>query len=286
MKDFPRRDGSRRPPASPSRWRRCSGSTAARMEGGAYFGSRAKGDYPIRDDSQILGIMADAWADAEPGAAPRNRPPPHGRPQTVGQGLDHAEALLKTGDCSALKTVGVRGALARLGLAGRSRVHSGSRGVNGTFRIVSSCAATAFILGPVPIRINLAPVTHRLSGAERALWAVHDPEAGIDRSRRQNPAKSGLQSVEAGCLSRRECARSGARPAAWRTGHIRPLSAFSCLVSGTGKERQKEERQKGMFRSHRRADTVVRSPTIAASSNFPLAASDYDRLLALYHVSS
>ncbi len=40
-----------------------------RIEGDAYLGSRAKGDYPIRDDSQILGIMADAWADAEPGAA-------------------------------------------------------------------------------------------------------------------------------------------------------------------------------------------------------------------------
>ena len=41
-----------------------------RIEGDAYLGSRDKGgDYPIRDDSQILGIMADRWGSAESGDA-------------------------------------------------------------------------------------------------------------------------------------------------------------------------------------------------------------------------
>jgi tagaturonate reductase len=40
-----------------------------RAEGGAYLGTRVRGDYPLRDDPAALAILASIWAEAEPPSA-------------------------------------------------------------------------------------------------------------------------------------------------------------------------------------------------------------------------
>ena len=42
----------------------------AAQEGGAYFGARERGDYPLRDDPTALATFASIWAEADPTARP------------------------------------------------------------------------------------------------------------------------------------------------------------------------------------------------------------------------
>ena len=84
-----------------------------RAEGGAYFGARERGDYPLRDDAAALATFASIWAEAGPlgaaGAASR----------LLRETRLWAEDLSKIAGlepetraaASAIETLGVRGAL-------------------------------------------------------------------------------------------------------------------------------------------------------------------------------
>ena len=91
----------------------------AREAGGA-VGHRDLGAYPIRDDPHVLDVMVAAWAGAAGGDAPAIARRLMADPRLWGKDLTTVgdlSAKVETA-IAAIEDAGVRGALARLGLAG------------------------------------------------------------------------------------------------------------------------------------------------------------------------
>ncbi len=89
-------------------------------EAGGVFGHRDRGPYPIRDDPHVLDVMIAAWAGATRGDAPAIARRLIAEPKVWGKDLTAVgdlSAKVETA-IAAIEDVGVRGALARLGLAG------------------------------------------------------------------------------------------------------------------------------------------------------------------------